>query len=148
MDEVENGVAPQPLFPHFTTPAQYDVARALIFLRRVAGDAGAYAFNDQLDATVAGLCERTSQEIASHGKPFDAPNEIASLRFARVVYRERLETNRKRRRGSSSGLWYVYYALHGQTATSGADSLEVLAVRHSASEPFKISQSDDEPDDE
>jgi hypothetical protein len=96
LDEVK------PLALAFATPAENDIGDALTFLTRTGGEASARRFNDRLDSLLAALCVRIAAEIASDGKPFDGPYELASLRYSTPVYRERLETQARRARRSSS----------------------------------------------
>lgn len=74
--------------------------------------------------------------------PFDATNETASLRFSRLVYRDRVEVSKSRSRRSSAGLWYVYYTLEDRSNSGKADTLVVASVRHAASQPFEIENAD------
>ena len=80
--------------------------------------------------------ERLAGEIASNvtGKPFDPVDPDASEYWSRPVYRLRIETVARRRRNSSAGLWYVYYALLDVQKTGVPDTMMVLSMRHSASQ--------------
>ncbi|MBC8138656.1 MAG: hypothetical protein H8F28_22480 [Fibrella sp.] len=49
-----------------------------------------------------------------------------------------METAKKRARGSSRGLWCVFYALRDDDGDCQVDTLRVCAIRHSAARPLGI----------
>jgi hypothetical protein len=77
-------------------------------------------------------------KITEVGQPFDAPNAEASAYWSQPMYRLKVETAKKRARGSSRGLWYVFYALRDNDGDGRVDTLRVYAIRHSAARPLSI----------
>ena len=90
------------------------------------------------------LCQRVPESIAANRQPFDTWNEEATLHSARPVFRTRFRTGKSRKRGDSSGLWYVYYTIEDKNRDSEPDTITIYAVRHGASEPFSLDTQDDE----
>ena len=127
----------KPLYLNLTKPALAEVSGAVEYVRANGGDAERFAARvaEAFGKAVASL----TQEVADNenGKPFDQPDAAASIRFAKPVYRLRVETA-KRKRGNSAGLWFAYYALINATGDADAkpDTMQVVAFRHSAAQPF------------
>lgn len=115
-----------------------DISNAVAFLSNSVSEDYAEQFTKTVAATLGVLCRRVADEIADGGRPYDPIHEAASLRYSRPVYREKVETSRSRARRSSSGLWYIFYTLEDRTSLGYADTLVVIAVRHSAAAPFSI----------
>ncbi len=125
-----------PLYLDLSKPALAEVSAAMEYVRATGGDAEAFA------ARVAQLFREAAASLAEEvadndtGKPFDQPDAAASIRYSQPVYRLRIETATKRKRGSSAGLWFAYYALRAKSATDKPDTLYIHAFRHSAGRPF------------
>lgn len=100
-------------------------------------------FTEEFGKVISETCQRVAQELDENGKPFDRPNEGASLRFAAPVYRVDISTGKKRARRSSAGLWYVFYRLEDIAGIGRADTPSIVAVQHSAAQPFSIEESEE-----
>ncbi|MBC8142336.1 MAG: hypothetical protein H7Y38_12940 [Armatimonadetes bacterium] len=127
-----------PLYSDFSDGGQTDFDAAIDYLTFSIDALYAERFTERLGEIISALVVRVAQEIASNGKPFDPTHEGASLRFSRPVHRETLRMGKTRTRRNSSGLWYVYYALEDRNGADKADTLVIVAVRHSAAAPFDI----------
>ena len=140
MDEVK---IVSPLRLRITEPAEDQLASALSYLTDNVGLDAAERLNTRLKVELPLLCEQIAREIATVGVPFHAPDEQASLYFARPVYRLKLETSKTRARRSSTGLWYVYYGLKDSTGQgTKPDTLSVVAIRHSGAPPLSVENTD------
>jgi hypothetical protein len=130
----------------FTRPAQAELSAAGEYVRSRHGDDAAEQFGRRVEEIIAQTAERLAKEIASDefSKPFQSPDESASVRWAQPVYRLSVETSPRRRRGSSAGLWYLYYALHDKANTGKPDTMLMYAFRHSAASPMTPDAGDDE----
>ncbi len=123
------------LYLDLTKPALAEVSGAIEYVRANSGDAERFA------ARVAEAFRKAAVSLAGEvadndtGKPFDQPDPAASIRFAKPVYRLRVETA-KRKRGNSAGLWFAYYALIDVSTGAKPDTMQVVAFRHSAAQPF------------
>lgn len=133
-----------PLFLDFSADGLAELDAAIAFLSDSLGSEYAERLTSVMGSVVAAACLRIAGQIVENGRPFDARNETASLRFARPVYRERVEMSKSRSRRSSAGLWYVYYSLEDRHRSGNADTLVIVAVRHAASQPFTIQSPADE----
>ncbi len=127
-----------PLFIDFARSTQAELSAAGEYVRSKNGDDAAELFGERVAQAFQGAASSLAQEIAAsdHGKPFGTPDPVASVRWAQPVYRLRVETAAKRRRGSSAGLWYAYYALHDKGGAGKPDTLHVFSFVHSATEPM------------
>ncbi len=125
------------LFFDFSRPAQAELSAAGEYVRHDRGDGAAEMFGERVAEVLAKATARVAEEIVDNetGKPFDKIDEAASVHWAQPVYRLSIETATKRRRGSSAGLWYVYYALQDVNGIGKPHTLYILAFRHSAARP-------------
>ena len=128
----------KPLFLDFTDPAEAEMSEAIEFVRFSGGNGVAERFAERVAEVFAKEVERLAEEITANqtGKPFDLPDEAASIRYAKPVYRLRIETATNRRRGSSTGLWYAYFALLDAQHTGKPDTMQIVTFRHSAGRPI------------
>ncbi|MBC8141922.1 MAG: hypothetical protein H7Y38_10830 [Armatimonadetes bacterium] len=55
-----------------------------------------------------------------------------------------MSVSKTRNRRSSAGLWYIFYRLEDVGGIGRADTLFVVAVRHSAAQPFTIEDDEGE----
>lgn len=127
-----------PLYTDFSDGGQNDFDAAIDYLTFSIDASYAERFTERLGEVIAGLVVRVAKEIAGDGRPFDPIHDGASVRFSRPVYREKIYVSKTRARGSSRGLWYIYYALEDRAKAGKADTLVIVAVRHSAAAPFDI----------
>lgn len=127
-----------------TADGSADFDSAMQFLSQTNGTDYAERFTEAFGATIGRTCQRIADEIADNGKPFDRTHENASLRFAAPVYRLSVSVSKTRNRRSSAGLWYVFYRLEDVAGIGRADTLFVVAVRHSAAQPFTEEDAGDE----
>ncbi|MBC8140182.1 MAG: hypothetical protein H7Y38_01935 [Armatimonadetes bacterium] len=127
-----------PLFLDFLQPAEAELSAAGEYVRYDKGDDAAEMFGERVEQALAEAATQIAKEIADNetGKPFDAPDEAASIKWAQPMYRLRVETATKRKRGSSAGLWYAYYSLRDNSDTGKPDTLRIHAFRHSAARPI------------
>lgn len=130
--------ASDPILPYlleFTDAAEQELTRASEFVRGYLGDEAALDFANKVVAMLQIECEHLARDRAENGtdKPLANPDPIASIRWSQPVYRLKIETARKRRRGSSAGLWYAYYGL---VRKESRIVLQVYALRHSAAAPL------------
>jgi len=128
-----------PLFLDTTPDAQAEVSAAIEYARITGGgDEAAVRFAQKVADAFLRATLQLADEIADNetGKPFDTPDEAASIRWGQPVYRLRVETAMKRRRGSSAGLWYAYYSLRDTMGTGKPDTLRIHAFRHSTARPI------------
>lgn len=129
------------LRPGLTRTAAAELARVLIDFDDFDADLSEH-FEACLDAALEKACVRVAGEITESRQPFDAPNAEASAYWAQPMYRLKVETAKKRARGSSRGLWYVFYALRDDDGDGQVDTLRVYAIRHSAARPLSIEPAD------
>jgi plasmid stabilization system protein ParE len=127
----------------FAHSGNTDLENVVSFLEERDENAAA-RFEEQLKTLVTGLCQRIPQEIEQIGKPFHSLDEPAPLHYARPVYRERIETVKRRARRSSTGLWYVYYTLEDRGKTGTPNTIVILRIRHSAARPFTLDVSEED----
>ena len=120
-----------PLFLDMTADGTADFDAAVQFLSQTNGTEYAERFTIALGVIIEKTCQRVADEIAENGRPFDQTHEAASLRFAAPVYRLSVLVSKARGRRSSVGLWYVFYRLRDVAGIGHADTLFVVAVRHS-----------------
>ncbi len=102
------------------------------------GDEVAEQFSVLVSEAIVREAERLAAEITANrnGKPFQPMDEAASVYWSQPVYRPRIETAQKRKRNTATGLWYLYYALQNSGDTEKPDTMQILALRHSASRPI------------
>lgn len=132
-----------PLFLDFKPRGEAELDSAITYLSLSFGSDYAEKFTAEVGRVLKETCLRIAEEIAEDGSPFDAPHDVASLRFAQPVYRLNVSLLKRRTRRSSTGLWYVFYALEDKAKIGRADTLAVVAVRHSAARPFFIEEDDE-----
>ncbi len=95
-----------PMYIDFAGPAQAEVSGAIEYIRAEGGDADQFA--DRVARVFRGAAARLAEEVAANtGKPFDQTDGPASIRWAQPVYRLRVDTATKRKRGSAAGVWYT-----------------------------------------
>ncbi len=134
----------EPLYFDITTDGDSDLDAAMQFLSQTNGTDYAERFTEAFGAIMTEACQRVADEIAGQGRPYDRTHENASLRFTAPVYRLSVSASKTRNRRSSIGLWYVFYRLEDVAGIGRADTLFVVAVRHSAAQPFTLEDADNE----
>lgn len=124
------------LYLDLSRPALAEVSAAVEYVRASGGDAERFAVrvSESLQEAAASLAEEVANN--ENGKPFDQPDAVASVHYSQPVYRLRVETSVRRKRGSSAGLWFAYYSLRDKSASGKPDTMHVHAFRHSAAQPF------------
>lgn len=127
-----------------TTDGDADLDAAMQFLSQTVGTDYTERFTEAFGAVMTRACQRIADEIAEQGRPIDRTHENASLRFAAPVYRISVSVSKTRNRRSSAGLWYVFYRLEDVAGIGRADTLFVVAVRHSAAQQFTMEDAGDE----
>lgn len=142
--------APLPLTLDLTAPALAEAADAQNWLLFAQGEQAAERFYAALTRELADLCQSVAERLAGTigglGR-LPTPDGAASLHFSRPVFQHRFTTGPKqrRKRGSSAGLWRVFYALSDKDGDGRPDTLSVLALRHGAAAPFSAVPETDEP---
>lgn len=121
-----------------TTDGNTDFDAVVQFLSQTNGTDYTERFTEAFGAVMTEACQRIADEIAEQGRPYDRTHENASLRFAAPVYRLSVSVSKTRNRRSSAGLWYVFYRLEDIAGIGHADTLSIVAVRHSAAQPFTV----------
>ena len=134
-----------PLYLDLSGDGEAELDAAMTYLTDTQGIDYAVRFTGEVGLVTRETCERVAAEIAEYGKVFDRTDEGASLRFAAPVYRVDVLVGKSRARRSSAGLWYVFYTLVDRAGIGRPDTMYVVAVRHSASRPFRV---EDDADDE
>ncbi len=143
MNEGETtAAAPRPpLVLDVTGRAEAEVYDALTWLFGFS-PASAERFRAVLPQELADLCQSVADRLAGGGSAaglgrLPVPDAEASQHFSRPVFQHRFTTAAKRkRRGSSAGVWRVFYALADRDGDGRADTLSVLSLRHGAAAPF------------
>lgn len=115
-----------------------EISAALEYTRNAFGDNAAETFAERVAQAFAQEVERLAEEITANttGKAWQPIDEAASVKWSQPVYKLRVETGARRRRGSSTGLWYAYYTLVDASDAGAPDTMQVLAFRHSAARPI------------
>ena len=107
-----------------------EIKAAGIWLKSLpfGGQEAARRFSETLDRVLPELCQDIAERFAS-GSNLPRPDEEASIAFSQPSYKHVFTTGTgRRRRGQTSGIWVIIYALPGN------DTLQILTVRHGASE--------------
>ncbi len=116
-----------------------DLSERVEFLERMEEGSGE-KFADVLREEIKELRIALATEIAAseNGRIDRLRDSDASAYYSRPIYRHAFATSKPRRR-SSSGRYYLYFALTGNT-DGKPDTLTVYCVRHAgASDAFAIS---------
>jgi len=134
----DNPAVRAPLRYELTAVALAEMSAAGESVRAYSGDEVAELFSVRVSEAIVQEAERLGGEIAANitGKPFQTMDEEASVHWSQPVYRLRIETVRGRKRNTATGLWYLYYGLQDTKNTGKPDTMQVLALRHSASRPI------------
>jgi len=129
-------MTPEPLKLDLSKPALAELSAAVEFVRVSGGDAERFAA--RVTEAFRSEAARLAGEVEGNenGKPFDQPDGAASIRYAKPVYRLRVETAARRARRSNTGLWYAYYALLDVSGRGKPDTMQVITIRHSARRPI------------
>jgi hypothetical protein len=106
-----------PLYLDLLPRGEADFDGAVQYLSQTRGTEYAELYTERFGEVIVAACQRVADEIADNGKPFDRTHEAASLQFAQPVYRVKVSLSRTRSRGSSAGLWYVFYALEERSTS-------------------------------
>ena len=110
-----------PLFLDFAEDGLTELDAAIAYLSANFGTDYAERFTTVMGRVLADACHNVAEEITDTGKPFNAPNEAASLRFSCPVYRERVEVSKNgavRDCGTSTTVWKIGASLTKQTRSS------------------------------
>ena len=135
-----------PLLFELTEPAGRRLTDAREYIREQQGDEAADRFLERVNEAFTEARTRVAEEIDSNefGTPNRLPDESASKLYFQPIYRLEIQTA-KRRRGTSTGLYFAYYALrHSVAGLSKPDTMRILSFRHSASRPIGEASEDDE----
>lgn len=117
----------KPLFADMQDDCEAEFSAAMTYLSQTFGTEYAERFSEGVAQVLRERCETVAQDIAEHGRTFDRTHDEASLRFSRPVYRANVLLSRRRARRSSSGLWYVFYAL--KTGRASENLIRSLCFR-------------------
>jgi len=117
--------------------AEFDIADAIAWLSRTAGEDSALNFMTRLDDEIAVLRESVGEELAEFGRHRARPHEAGSVYFARPIYRHVMQTVKRRARRSSAGVWHIYYEVRVETDKERS-ALVVHSIQHGASEPYTV----------
>ncbi|MBC8142228.1 MAG: hypothetical protein H7Y38_12390 [Armatimonadetes bacterium] len=137
-------------FSYTTTQrADFCLADALRFLcGSPGGEESAARFNDRFDEELDALCQTVAEEIAETGRYHKRIDVPASAYHSRPTYRLDVQTVKKRARRSGSGLWYVYYTIDDADKDGKPDTITVISIYGSRSQPLAINTGQfDLPDD-
>ncbi len=95
------------------------------------GEEAAQRFSETLDRELPALCADLAQRFAT-GNNLPRPDPAASVAFARPTYKHPFTTasGGKRKRRQTTGVYILYYDLPNPS------TLQVIALRHGASEPL------------
>ena len=117
-----------PLHLQLTQEAYADLSRTIDFLDGMEQGLGE-KFANVLRGEIKSLRTVLAGEIAesANGRTNRITDDEASAFYSRPIYRHPFTTSKPRRR-SSSGRYYVYFALTGGLPSSKPDTLTVLRV--------------------
>ncbi len=137
----------RPLVLELTDRAKAETKDALTWLFGFS-PASAERFETALSRELTDLCQNIADRLAGTAAGLGRlpmHDAAASLHFSRPVFQHRFTTaGKQRKRGSSAGVWRVFYALVDRDGDGRADTLSVLSLRHAAAAPFAPAADDHE----
>ncbi|MBC7808662.1 MAG: hypothetical protein H7145_21215 [Akkermansiaceae bacterium] len=140
----------EPFLYTSTRHADFKIADALRFLGGSPGGTEAMErFSERSDEVIKVLCQSVAREIADTGRYHKRVDIPASAYYTRPIYRLDLQTTKKRTRRSGSGLSHIYQAAADVNNDGTPETIVIVPVEHSGSQPFVINtgQSDADAED-